>query len=62
MQGEVFATVGPAATLVEVSALVRPDLLLEIEVDAIISSGELPSGSGPSRDNRRDGVGLRAAR
>ena len=42
VQGQVFGTVRPAATLVEVSALVRPDLLLEIEVDAIISSDRLP--------------------
>ena len=36
-QGEVFADIRPAATLVQVSALVRPDLLVEIEVDAIKS-------------------------
>lgn len=35
VQGEVFADIRPAATLVEVSALVSPDLLVEIEVDAI---------------------------
>ena len=34
-QGEVFATVRPAATLVQVSALVNPELLVEIEVDAL---------------------------
>jgi enamine deaminase RidA (YjgF/YER057c/UK114 family) len=33
---EFFAEIRPAATLVEVSALIRPDLLVEIEVDAII--------------------------
>jgi enamine deaminase RidA (YjgF/YER057c/UK114 family) len=36
VQGQVFAKVRPAATLVEVSALVSPELLVEIEVDAII--------------------------
>ncbi len=36
--GEVFGAIRPAATLVEVSALVHPDLVVEIEVDAIISS------------------------
>ena len=36
--GEVFSDIRPAATLVEVSALVHPDLVVEIEVDAIISS------------------------
>jgi enamine deaminase RidA (YjgF/YER057c/UK114 family) len=34
-QGEVFATIRPAATLVQISALVDPRLLVEIEVDAI---------------------------
>jgi len=34
-QGEVFADIRPAATLVQVSALVSPELLVEIEVDAI---------------------------
>jgi enamine deaminase RidA (YjgF/YER057c/UK114 family) len=34
--GEVFGEIRPAATMVEVSALVDPDMLLEIEADAII--------------------------
>ena len=37
--GEVFSDTRPAATLVEVSALVHPDLVVEIEVDAIVSGG-----------------------
>lgn len=36
VQGQVFGEIRPAATLVEVSALVSPELLVEIEVDAII--------------------------
>ncbi len=36
-QGEVFAEIRPAATLVEVTALVKPELLVEIEVDAVVS-------------------------
>ena len=35
-QGEVFAEIRPAATLVQVAALVEKELLAEIEVDAII--------------------------
>jgi enamine deaminase RidA (YjgF/YER057c/UK114 family) len=31
-----FSEIRPAATLVEVSALVSPDLLVEIEVDAVV--------------------------
>jgi len=34
-QGEVFGEIRPAATLVAVSHLVSPDLLVEIEVDAV---------------------------
>jgi enamine deaminase RidA (YjgF/YER057c/UK114 family) len=34
-QGEVFEKIRPAATLVQVSALVDPRLLVEIEVDAV---------------------------
>jgi enamine deaminase RidA (YjgF/YER057c/UK114 family) len=34
VQGAVFASIRPAATLVEVSALIDPSLLIEIEADA----------------------------
>jgi enamine deaminase RidA (YjgF/YER057c/UK114 family) len=34
--GEFFGSIRPAATLVAVSALVSPDLIVEIEVDAVI--------------------------
>ena len=33
--GEVFAEIRPAATMVEVQALIGPELLVEIEVDAV---------------------------
>ncbi len=33
--GEYFANIKPAATMVEVSALIHPDLVVEIEVEAI---------------------------
>jgi enamine deaminase RidA (YjgF/YER057c/UK114 family) len=36
--GEVFGTIRPAATMVEVRRLIDPALLVEIEVDAIIGS------------------------
>lgn len=35
-QGEVFTDIRPAATLVQVSALVDPKLLVEIEVEAVV--------------------------
>ena len=38
-QGEIFAEIRPAATLVEVTALVNPELLVEIEVDAVKAGG-----------------------
>ena len=34
--GELFADIRPAATLVEVGRLVDPDMLVEIEADAIV--------------------------
>jgi enamine deaminase RidA (YjgF/YER057c/UK114 family) len=36
VHGEVFGNVRPVATMVEVSALIAPDLLIEIEVDAYV--------------------------
>lgn len=38
--GEFFAAIRPAATMVEVSRLISPDLLVEIEVDAIAPLGD----------------------
>lgn len=35
--GEVFSEIRPCATMVEVSGLVDPNMLIEIEVDAVIS-------------------------
>ena len=34
--GEVFGEIRPAATMVEVSKLIDPDMRVEIEVDAIL--------------------------
>lgn len=39
--GEVFHAIRPAATLVQVTALVHPDLLVEIEATAVVP-GETP--------------------
>ena len=36
--GEIFRDIRPAATMVEVKAMVAPEMLVEIEVDAIIAS------------------------
>jgi enamine deaminase RidA (YjgF/YER057c/UK114 family) len=37
--GEVFGSIRPAATMVEVSGLVDPDMLVEIEAEAIVAGG-----------------------
>jgi enamine deaminase RidA (YjgF/YER057c/UK114 family) len=37
--GEVFGTIRPATTIVEVKRLIDPEMLVEIEADAIISQG-----------------------
>ena len=37
--GECFRDVKPAATMVQVSALINPEILVEIEVDAVVGSG-----------------------
>ena len=34
--GEVFGTIRPACTMVEVSKLIAPELLVEIEADAVV--------------------------
>ena len=36
--GEVFAEVRPASTMVQVTALIDPDLLVEIEAEAVVGS------------------------
>lgn len=35
--GEIFGAIRPAATMVEVARLIRPDLLVEVEADALIA-------------------------
>ena len=37
--GEIFWTIRPATTIVEVKRLIDPEMLVEIEADAIISQG-----------------------
>ena len=36
--GEIFGNIRPATTMVEVSRLIDPDMLVEIEADAIVSA------------------------
>jgi enamine deaminase RidA (YjgF/YER057c/UK114 family) len=37
--GEIFKDIRPAATMVEVRALIDPDMLVEIEADAVVEEG-----------------------
>jgi len=45
VHAEYFGDVRPVATMVEVAALISPELLVEIEVDAYVpvSGGKVPS-------------------
>jgi enamine deaminase RidA (YjgF/YER057c/UK114 family) len=38
--GEVFGSIRPATTMVEVTRLIDPDMLVEIEADAILTQEE----------------------
>jgi enamine deaminase RidA (YjgF/YER057c/UK114 family) len=38
--GEAFAAIRPACTMVEVSRLITPEILVEIEADAVIGQGD----------------------
>lgn len=40
VHAEVFGAVRPAATMVEVSALIAPEMIVEIEADAIVTAPE----------------------
>jgi len=44
--GEFFGGIRPATSMVEVSRLISPEMLVEIEADAIIESGDQRSGAG----------------
>ena len=38
--GEIFGNIRPATSMVEVSRLISPDILVEIEADAVVAAGE----------------------
>ena len=41
--GELFAEIRPASTMVEVAKLIHEDMLVEIEVDAVIGTAATPA-------------------
>ncbi len=52
VHAEVFGDVRPAATMVEASALIAPELLVEIEVDAYVDGAGANGGNDPSGPGR----------
>ena len=52
VHAEIFGEVRPAATMVEVAALIAPELLVEIEADAYSFSDPPTDGKVPSSDGR----------
>lgn len=46
VHAEIFGAIRPVATMVEVSALIDPGLLVEIEADAYLDDGGAAGGSG----------------
>jgi enamine deaminase RidA (YjgF/YER057c/UK114 family) len=54
VHAEVFGEIRPVSTMVQVSALIAPDLLVEIEADAYLSSHQAQS-SGANRPSSSGG-------
>jgi enamine deaminase RidA (YjgF/YER057c/UK114 family) len=52
VHAEVFGEIRPAATMVEVAALIAPELLVEIEADAYSSTEPPTGGKAPSAAGR----------
>ncbi|MGC2652915.1 MAG: RidA family protein [Mycobacterium sp.] len=46
VHSDVFGAIRPVATMVQVCALIAPELLVEIEADAYIYDGDCETGSG----------------
>ncbi len=51
--GDVFARVRPATTMVEVTRLIAPEMLVEIEAEAIVSGRERDARSGSRSRGKR---------
>ena len=52
VHSEVFGDIRPAATMVEVAALIAPELLVEIEADAYSEAQPPTGGNEPSSPGR----------
>ena len=51
--GQIFRDIRPAATMVEVTRLIDPDMLVEIEVEAIVSEQATQRIAKADRERRR---------
>jgi enamine deaminase RidA (YjgF/YER057c/UK114 family) len=47
--GEIFRDIRPAATMIEVSRLVDPDMLVEVEVEAVVGEATARPSRGPGQ-------------
>jgi len=52
VHSEVFGDIRPAATMVEVAALISPEVLVEIEADAYSEANSATGGNEPSAPGR----------
>jgi enamine deaminase RidA (YjgF/YER057c/UK114 family) len=52
VHAEVFGEIRPVATMVEVSALISPELLVEIEVDAYVDAQPVSGANRPLESGR----------
>jgi enamine deaminase RidA (YjgF/YER057c/UK114 family) len=52
VHARVFGQVRPAATMVQVAALIAPELLVEIEADAYVSTDPATGGNAPPLSGR----------
>ena len=51
--GEVFGKIRPTTAMIEVSKLINPEMLVEIEAEAIVANGQKrPAGGGHSREKQ----------
>jgi enamine deaminase RidA (YjgF/YER057c/UK114 family) len=57
--GEVFGEIRPTTAMIEVSKLINPEMLVEIEAEAILTSG---AGSQPRETSRSTKKGSRRPR
>jgi len=46
--GEFFGAIRPATSMVEVSKLISPEMLVEMEADAVVEGKEAPNWCGPA--------------